>query len=508
MNKELNRLIRVPERNLRLLRAALLPALFVAAAASCFGSAFSIAELGDKAAGMGTAFIATADDGSAMFYNPAGIAFQPGRKMQMDSLVVVGLFRFNPSSVPAGQVVPENGYSGSVKPHFIPVASMYFTQQYNDKITLGFGMFTPFGLAANFTNFNDSDPNLTKFPGRFAGTRAQLQEYWFQPTIAYKVTPNFAISIGPAFVHTHLLIEQSILNPSDDALKFGRTAAPTIFPNLPVEQAAAILARLLPEGRSRLAGTANEAGFSAGMLYKNPKIKTNIGLMFRSAVTNHLNGKASFAFGTSFALEPYVGKDFLTKAFPNQNITGSFTTPATYGFGIANSSLWNTTIAFDARVQDYTRFASVPVNFPLNENQNPAIAAPNTNPTATLAVPAEKRLIFDFRNSVNLAFGVQKPLSPNMTVRLGYMWDRSPVPDKSVGPLFPDANRHSFTIGATKKRGNKEFTLFYEAMKFEDRTTNVLKNDNLYTNGLYHNFAHLAGASLRFDMGDIVMKKH
>src|SRR5579863_9528269 len=54
-----------------------------------WGSAFSIAELGARAAGMGTAFTSVADDGSALFYNPAGIGFQPGTRLQMDNLVVV-----------------------------------------------------------------------------------------------------------------------------------------------------------------------------------------------------------------------------------------------------------------------------------------------------------------------------------------------------------------------------------------------------------------------------------
>jgi len=467
--------------------------------AACYGSAFSIAELGARASGMGTAFIATADDGSAIFYNPAGIAFQPGRHMQMDSLVVVGLFRFTPSSVPEGQVIPPNGYSGSVKPHFIPVAALYATQQYNDKITLGFGAFTPFGLAANFTNFNDSDPALTKFPGRFAGTRAELQEYWFQPTIAYKITPNMAFAVGPAFVHTHLLIEQSILNPSgSDGLTFGDAAASTFFPNLPQGQAAAILARLLPEGVSRLAGTANEFGYAGGWLYKNPGSKTRVGAMFRSAVTNHLTGKASFAFDGVTPIESYLPPNFLYNAFPNQSIKGSFTTPATYGVGVANSKFWNgTTFAADVRIQDYHRFASVPINFPINSSQN-----------ADIATPPEQRLVFDFHYSANLAFGMEKPINDSMTVRLGYLYDKSPVPDQSVGPLFPDANRNSFTVGASKTRGDKEYTFFYEAMFFENRVTNVAANANQYTNGDYHSFAHLFGLSLRFNLGDTITIKH
>jgi long-chain fatty acid transport protein len=253
--------------------------LLMGMAGLCYGSAFSISELGTRAAGMGTAFIGTADDGSALFYNPAGIAFQPGTHLQMDSTVIVGLFRFTPNPVPTGQVVPPNGYSNSVKPHFIPVAALYATKELTKKITLGFGVFTPFGLAANSTNFNDSDPDLTKVPSRFAGTRVRLESYWFQPTIAYKLKDNLSIAVGPTFVHTHLELEESILNPLDPngALKFGVTAAPTVLPGLPVGEAAAIIARLLPEGRSRIAGTANGPAASAGLLWKNILgSKTNI----------------------------------------------------------------------------------------------------------------------------------------------------------------------------------------------------------------------------------------
>ena len=464
--------------------------LILGAANVGWGSAFSIAEQGAKAAGMGTAYTSIADDGSAMYYNPAGIAFQPGTRMQMDAIAVVGLFRFFPSATQPGVTVPSNGYSGSVKPHFIPVGSMYATKQFSPRLTLGFGLYVPFGLSANFTNFHDGDPAVTKFPGRFAGTRAALQSYWFQPTVAYRVTPNSSIAIGIALVHTHLLIEQSILNPLDDALTFGREAAKDIFPGVDKEQAARSIARLLPEGRSRIAGTSNSPGFSAGYMLKLPKSKTSFGLNFRSAVTNHLKGKGSFAFGDTYPLKRFLDDDLLAKAFPTQDIVGSMTTPANYGIGISNSAFWNTTFSFDFRLQDFTRFSSVPLNFSQTEATNKDVRT-----------PAEKRLIFDFRNSYQICFGVEKVLSPKLTVRTGYFFDRSPVVDKSVGPLFPDANRHGFSIGATKTVKNKEFTLFYEGLKFVDRTTAVAANDIKFTNGDYRNYAHVLGAGLRLNIG-------
>jgi long-chain fatty acid transport protein len=477
--------------------------LAMAAASLCYGSAFSVTEIGSRATGMGTAFTAVADDGSALFFNPAGIAFQPGTHMEMDNTVVVGLFRFTPSDTPVGQVVPSNGYSMSIRPHYIPLASLFATKQLSEKLTVGFGAFTPFGLSANSTNFNDGDPNLTKVVSRFAGTRVRLESYWFQPTIAYKLKDNLSIAIGPTFVHTHLELEESFLNPLgyDDGLKFGRTAAPVVLPGLPVNIAASIISRLLPEGRSRVAGTANSPAISAGLLWKNAIKKTSIGLMYRSDVVNHLSGKASFAFGNQpYALEQYVGPSFLPNAFPNQKITGLFPTPATYAVGFSNSSFMGIHFSVDVRMQDYKKFKQVDLNFPINEN------------SATLqniALPAVKVLNFNFRESWNFAFGAEKQISPTTTVRVGYMFDMSPVPPQSVGPLFPDADRNSFTVGATHKVGNKEFTFFYEAMNFENRVTNVPANNYQWTNGDYNNFADVAGLALRFNLSDLApVKKH
>jgi long-subunit fatty acid transport protein len=209
--------------------------------------------------------------------------------------------------------------------------------------------------------------------------------------------------------------------------------------------------------------------------------------MFRSAVTNHLKGKASFAFGSEYTLKQFVGEDLLFKAFPNQDVTGSFTTPATYAAGISTGAFWNTTLALDLRLQDYKRFRSVPLNFSQTRELNDDVRT-----------PAEERLIFDFRNSYHVAAGMEKPLGSLTKLRAGYLYDYSPVVDKSVGPLFPDATRHSFTVGASRRKGNLEFTFFYEAMQFINRTTNVPANAIRFTNGDYRNFAHLAGLGLRF----------
>jgi long-chain fatty acid transport protein len=462
------------------------------AAPRAWGSAFAINELGVRAQGMAGAFASIADDGSAIFYNPAGMAFQTNTTMEMDTLVVVGLFRFFPSESPPGVVTPPNGWSGSIKPHFIPVANLYFLKPINEKFTFGFGGFAPFGLSDNFTNFKDGDPQNTKFPGRYAGSRAALQQFWFQPTLSYRISENSSIAGGVALVHTHLFLEESILNPNTDGDTFGLAFASTIFPGTNPAEAAASIARLLPEGRFRAAATSNAAGFNLGYMYKIPSKKISIGLAWRSAVVNHLSGKAAFAFTNTGAITPFLpaGTTFAS-LFPNQPIKGDFTTPGTYTAGISSRYFHNTLIAVDFEVQDFRRFKDLPVDF---------------SDTAGTALPAVETLNFDFHNSYITHVGAERQVGQNMAVRMGYSYDVSPVPDQSVGPLFPDSNRNSITFGGTYRHGAAELSIFYQAMFFLERNVNVAANAGQYTNGSYRNFADLAGLGMRLYPGELFGK--
>lgn len=449
-------------------------------------SGFSIQELGARAAGMGGAFIAIADDGSALFYNPAGIAFQKGLRFQMDGFLVKGNFRFFPSATPPGVVVPADGYDGSVRPKVQFLGNLYLTADLTPKWTFGFGVFSPFGLGDNWTNFQDSDPPHEKFPARFAGTRGRIEIIWFQPTAAYRLTENSSLALGVAFVHTHVMLEQSFLNPLDDGLIFGEILAPDIFPGQDPVQAGRSIARLLPEGRARFAGTSQRPGFNAGFLYKHPASKTNFGLQYRSAVVHRLKGQASFAFTDGFPLEPFIGAETIPNLFPTQEIRGGFTTPASFSAGVSNSSFWDSTISVEFHFQDYQRFRDVALNFTQTEG------------TAT---PPEQRFSFDFENTFFLRAGFERRLGERTALRGGYYFDKSAVPEKSVGPFFPDSTKHVGTVGASRQFGNKELTIFYQGAKLRERVTDVPENAVRFSNGTYRTFIHLLGFGFRINLG-------
>jgi long-subunit fatty acid transport protein len=188
--------------------------------------------------------------------------------------------------------------------------------------------------------------------------------------------------------------------------------------------------------------------------------------------------------------------------FPNQKIRGTFTTPDNYGVGVSKRGVMGGTLAVDFHLMQFSRFKDLPINFT-------QLVDPKGRITGT---PAEQRLTFDFNNSVMIQAGFERPFGnggPKMlsrftngaTWRTGYIYDQSPVPDKSKGPLFPDTDRHSWTAGMTKPVGNKDFTFFYQFMQFINHTTDVAANQNQFTNGQYRSFANLIGLGLRWRAG-------
>ncbi|MBI3895860.1 MAG: outer membrane protein transport protein [Acidobacteria bacterium] len=451
-----------------------------------YASGFSILELGGRAAGMGGAFAAVADDGSALFYNPAGISFQRGTRFEMDGFVVKGISHFFPTATPRGTIVPEEGYNGIVSPKVQFLGNMYMTKELSSRWTAGFGMYSPNGLGDNWTNFNDSDPPGEKFVGRYAGNRGRMENIWLQPTLSYKLTDNSSFAIGPALVYLHIMLEQSILNPLDDAKVFGEALAPLILPDQDPVLAGRSIARLLPEGRARFAAKDFAPGISFGYLYKHTASKTNLGAMWRSPVTFHLKGDASFAFTDDYPLRAFVGADTIPNLFPKQAIKGAFTTPYTWAVGVANSAYWGSTFAVDLLFQNYARFKDIPINFTQTEG------------TAT---PPEVRFQFDFQNAFFLRTGWEKRLTEKTIVRAGYYYDKSAVPEKSVGPFFPDSSKHVGTVGASWQIGNKEISFFYQGAKLLARDVQVPENANLWTNGTYKTFFHLFGFGFRMRMG-------
>src|SRR5688572_5270623 len=100
-------------------------------ATSAFGSGFLIPEQGAKAASMAGAFAATADDPSAIFYNPAGIAQQ--RKMAVYAGTTLINFTNEFTGDPNSPVAA--GEEASYKRHTFNIPNMYAVVPFGNNFT-------------------------------------------------------------------------------------------------------------------------------------------------------------------------------------------------------------------------------------------------------------------------------------------------------------------------------------------------------------------------------------
>jgi long-subunit fatty acid transport protein/outer membrane protein OmpA-like peptidoglycan-associated protein len=477
-----------------------------------FASGFTIYEQSVRALGRGGAFAATADDATAIFFNPAGIGQLKGTHFSSGlSIINPALVRFHPNPALPGPterffhatlLTPDRGFDGEISNNFFFPAAMYLTQSIKDRVTIGYGLYFPFALQTDFTNFrNDAQPVILiqngqrfsyRYPGRFASTRAILNVTMHNPTVGIEVTPNVYLGFGFDVAHADVTLEQSFLQPDDPGtLALGGAFAQQLFPQdfatNPAAAARAVVA-LLPEGRARLSGEATDVGGNAGILVKIPRYNTNLAFSYRSPITLHIDGKSNFAFAPVTALTPFIGGT-LGQLFPPEVAAKAvLKLPPTYIFGISNHSFKNTELAFDFVMQDYRTLKNFPISFG----------------THTLAL--QDRIIpINNRPSLQYRFGVEHKHSDSLTYRFGYYYDLSPLPEKDVGILQPDSNRHGLTAGVSLPMpsilpGKTTMDLNYVALFFTKRTVATATNVALGLAGRWDGFANIFGVGFNLDL--------
>ncbi len=139
--------------------------------------------IGERASGMGGAFVALSDDPSGIYYNPAGIAFSGEDYFSLSANV------YNYSIQTYKDVLPGKDYSYTSS-GLIP-ALFGFTQSYSK---------SKWGFAVVVTNSDLSDQNdeLTEL-STTPGLPATLKRRYFRQDTTYLVGPGFATEIFDNF---------------------------------------------------------------------------------------------------------------------------------------------------------------------------------------------------------------------------------------------------------------------------------------------------------------------
>ena len=434
-----------------------------------FGEGFRILDQSAAATAQGGAFAAQADDPSAVHFNPAAITDLPGLQMTAGTLLVNGDINFRPSSGPAIQGdfggtfanPPPSSFFVSAKLGDLGAPSL-------DSLTLGLGIYSPFGNITSYPRDSGLAPVLT---------RAASPILDVTPTVAFRVHPMLALGAG-----------LDIYTFSD---LFGEG-------HVEVQQTAADLARagfpFAPDDEIELNGRDTALGYHAGLLFtplrnEQGQPLVNVALVYRSRVTLNLRGQ----FLNS-------SRGFALGAKADLNL------PQIVTAGLAVWPIRDTRrewkVEIDVDYADWTSFDHLDVTL-----SNGAVLPNPRNWQRSYVVMAGTE--YKFVKPVWLP-------SWDVSIRGGYVFADSPVPERTFRPDVPDSNSHSYSagIGFLCRRGGAFLGVIpcgagqdglgvaaigidvaYQGIFYQSR--GISNNDNPRVRGVWDTTIHVVSLNLR-----------
>lgn len=152
--------------------------LLVLVAPSAFSAGLRIGFMDSFALGRGNAFAATADNPSAIFYNPAGITQLDENELSVGTLAM----QFSSEHT-------ADDTSTKMRDRFRAVPHFYYAfKTEHTPVTFGIGAYLPFGLTTDWPD--DS-------PFRALATRSELTYLRLNPVASYEVNSQLSIGAGP-----------------------------------------------------------------------------------------------------------------------------------------------------------------------------------------------------------------------------------------------------------------------------------------------------------------------
>ncbi len=377
-------------------------------------SGFQLNEHDAKATGMGGAFVAQSNDGAAIFFNPAGLAFQPGTSLLGGTILIA----------PATTWTSPTGAEEKMNSQLFFPSNLYGTHAVSDNVVVGLGVFTPFGLGTDWPS---------DWPGRFLALSATIQSFFINPSVGYKINDQLSVGIGISYVYSSIALSYAIPTFTD--------ATETLIS--------------AENGSVKLSATGSGFNFDGGVLYK-PIPALSLGVSYRASTKVNYDGTATFS-----------NMQGLAAYFPGGDGKTTLTLPSTMFAGAAYNVSPDFTVEADYQATGWSSYNQLSVTLP-NGPPDPKNAG---NPRQTSQVA-----IKDWSDTYMLRFGGEYRYK-EFAFRAGYILDMTPQPDKTVEPVLPDADRNDFTLGAGYKvSDNVTIDVVYMLVLFNDRTVTQAVN--------------------------------
>ncbi len=342
--------------------------------------------IGSKATALGGAYSAYADDPYAAHYNPAGLA-------QINSFTISAGFEYLDPNLNVYNYSATNGDGGIVSHNKdfsddsdnLIVPHFGVAVPIGQKFVLGLAAYVPWGLHVKW------DDNPSHNPAAYVASESYYIRETVVPTLAYKINNKWSVGFGLLLGKTYAGEKRRIYAPG------------------------------LPNHNKLLKIEMEDDfnwSFNVGVQYK-PIEQVTLGVTYRSKTDVDLDGDAKVEHWDG--INGNVDVDDVEIDHPDQVQVGVRYAP--------NKKI---SLELDAVWTQWSLIDSYTAKF------NPDL----------MGSTSEHESKRNWKDTIQLRIGGEWNINDMFSLRAGYFYDPSPIPDETFDTMWPDADRKTYSIGA------------------------------------------------------------
>jgi long-chain fatty acid transport protein len=450
--------------------------VFAFSVPSFAGGGFALPGVGSKALNMGGAFRGLADDWSAAYWNPAGLAYLPGSEFSMNLYTLnfrpeyTPDFNFGESGYSYSFGYPDETYYPEDRAFFLPSFSGFYKFTQFEGFTGGVAFYVPYKMESRWNLYKppsgyDNDVPYPKFDHQ-----TDILIWDLHPTVAKNfMDGKLALGLGLSIQRADFDLRRTVLVSSE---------YPRPYDFWPVD------AYMMTDGWGM--------GFNAGILYKaSPKLQ--LGFSYQSPVDISLSGDMELEMYL-----PVIPGSLIeggTAYYKDSDFETTLPLPGEIGVGVMYKPLEKLTLTSDISSVNWSRLEYL--------DTRDMTMTPGQQDTIYLDV-RDAIIPFYWENIIKFSLGGEYILKEGLFVRAGYFYEQSPIPNSSFTLLIPDVgDKHGFNLGLSYKIDSFEFGYDYQLVAHQERDVTAIEDtngDGRFDNmpGNYKMLFHSSGLSFSY----------
>lgn len=392
-------------------------AVILALASGLLGHGLNLNGFGARAASMGGAFVGLADDFTAVFWNPAGLALMKKGTFGLTGEILL----------PGSRFTLDSSFNMETKNKAYPAGLLGYFRPIGDRVVVGLGIYTLSGLGVDWNNTGFETALAYPTPPTFF--TPPLENYLWRSLIgSITLAPSIAVRI------TDRILFGVTFNFTDGFIQTDQWGTSAVLPAKPPT--------LVNLGQQSLDIDGWGFGATFGLLVR-PSDRLSFGLTYRTQSKMKQHGTMAI---DNIGLLDLPGSSDTSLDVPS---------PTWLAGGLAVKPIKDLTVTFDLQWTNWAKLSVLDLVF--------------DDPQWAAAMADESTMTLDWKNRLQIRCGLEYAKG-DFAVRAGYYNDPAPAPAATMNVLIPSFTYNGLTAGFGYTKGGLKLDLGLEYLMGRTRT--------------------------------------